>query len=88
MTIILTAFLLTFCAAAFADTIYLNNGSSYEGKVLRIDGDLVTIKTLQSTFTINKYKIKKIERNKEEDRKMDEKEPIGPGAPQWDSNWE
>jgi len=81
-------FLITFCSAVFADTIYLNDGTSFEGEIIGIDGNLATIKTPESTFKLNKYKIKRIERDKEEDKNIDKERSIEPGTPQWDLKWD
>ena len=75
-------------AAAFADIIYLNDGTSFEGRVVGFNNNEVTIETEESTFTINRFDIKKVKRDKEEDEKIDEEKPIGPSVPRWDSNWE
>ncbi|MDD5681418.1 MAG: hypothetical protein PHI59_09295 [Candidatus Omnitrophica bacterium] len=85
--LILITLFFAFNAAAFADTIYLNDGAIYTGEIINIDDNEVTIRTTESTFTINKYKIKKVERNKEENKKIEEEQPVGPGMPQWDSHW-
>jgi len=88
ISVILMILPLIFCTAAFADIIYLNDGTSFEGKIIGFEGNRVRIKTIDDIFMMDKDKIKKIKKDKEEDEKIDEEYPIGPGTPKWDSNWE
>ncbi|MDP3789341.1 MAG: hypothetical protein Q8R48_02945 [Candidatus Omnitrophota bacterium] len=89
MPVILITLFLMFCTTAFADIIYLNDGTWFEGEVIGFEGNSVRIKTLgNDIFKVDRDKIKKIKTDKKEDEHIDEEYPIGPGAPQWDSNWE
>lgn len=86
--IILAVLLFIFGAAASADTIHLNDGSSLEGKIVGFEGSQVKIATTEGILNVDQYKIKKIEHDDEEDEKIEEERAIGPGTPQWDSSWD
>jgi len=78
-----------FCTACYADIIYLQDGTHFEGEIVGVSGDRVTIKTAQDTFTISKYRIKKVEKDEKEDKLIDkERTPIQPGTPNWDFKWD
>ncbi len=80
--------LLVFCTTVFADIIYLNDGMSFEGEIIGFEGNEVRIKTEDDIFMMDKDKIKKIIKDKEEDEKIEEEYPVEPGSPKWNSTWE
>ncbi|MFH0839562.1 MAG: hypothetical protein V1883_00915 [Candidatus Omnitrophota bacterium] len=85
----LLALVFSFCFVCRADLIQLQDGTEIEGEIVKVDGDKVTIRTAQDTFTISKYRIKKVEEDKDEDKKIEkERTPVGPGKPQWDLKWD
>lgn len=86
--VVLMTLFLVFHAAAFADMICLNDGMSFEGKIIGFEGNAVRIKTADDIFMVDEDKIKSIEKDKEEDEKMGEEYPVGPGSPKWNSTWE
>ena len=89
LRLILMALVFLFCSSSYADIIYLQDGTQMEGEIVGVDGDRVTIKTAQDTFTISKYRIKKVEEDKKEDKLIEkERTPIGPGTPNWDFKWD
>ncbi|MBU4377311.1 MAG: hypothetical protein KKD29_07590 [Candidatus Omnitrophica bacterium] len=86
---ILLAIVFVFCSAAYCDLIFLVDGTEIEGEIVGIDADNVTIRTEQDTFTVSKYRIKKVEKDEDEDKKIEkERIPVGPGGPKWDLHWD
>ena len=63
IVLLVGVFILFFAQFATADIIYLKNGNTYEGQIVKEDDEKLAVKTTIMTIVLSKDEIKGIERD-------------------------